>query len=483
MRETPSLAAALDKGAAANLSTAQGARPEDPRVSHLFLSAGALVDTGLLPEDLPQEATELPEAFTGPASTVQPGALGETLKDAGVPAATVGRRAQLVVMDREGQVPNTYPPEEPVSGLEEALTDGAGFVAVDAAGPEEAGRIVEAAREAGATVAVASPNAPPDSANLTPFMLGGPAGLLYSPTTRTEALLSNADVAPTLLAELDIEPPTEMQGNPATVRPGTIEQAERISGRLAFVAEKRAGVFVLVGALISAALVLGSLWKGRRGFYAVLLALPAIPAGALLATFFPLTNVPALAFLILAFAGALAVFWWKFSSSVSGAVAGTFLTVALLVAADAAAGGALMRFSVLGHNPAYGARFYGTGNEYAAVLAGSLTMGLGALAVARRLPAARGRCYRCARRSRSRATDDGRRCRWFAGARLRPGRHHRPATGKRVGEHCSLGGCWVSAGGGSVPVERFDSLPTFRTARGPRAVRSGSSRRRSASCC
>jgi hypothetical protein len=61
------------------------------------------------------------------------------------------------------------------------------------------------------------------------------------------------------------------------------------------------------------------------------------------------------------------------------------LSTAALVVLDAAAGGALERFSTMGHNPATGTRFYGVGNEYAAVLAGSLTMGVGVLAY-RRIP-------------------------------------------------------------------------------------------------
>jgi hypothetical protein len=58
------------------------------------------------------------------------------------------------------------------------------------------------------------------------------------------------------------------------------------------------------------------------------------------------------------------------------------------VVLDAAAGGVLERFSTLGYNPATGTRFYGVGNEYAAALAGGLTVGLGVLACRRRVPAA-----------------------------------------------------------------------------------------------
>lgn len=387
VERTPGLRETFRDGAVANLSTAQGARPADSRMGYVFLGAGARVDTAVLPPDLPDDPRKVTGAFEGPASTVRPGALGDALAEAGVRTAALGEHASLVVMDGGGNAPSTKT-SNPVSATKASLDDGAGFLAVEAAGPEQAGRISAAALQAGATTAVASPNAPPDSPNLTPFALSGSDGLLYSPATRTKGLISNADVAPTLLTNLGIEPPDGMQGRAATVRPGTLESAERLGDRLAFVAEKRLPVWGLIGTAGAAALALGALWKGRTGVYTVLLTLAALPAGALLAAAVPITNALAVAAITLLLAAALAGVCQKLSGPVSGALAGVCLASAALVAADAAAGGALMKLSTLGYNPAYGARFYGAGNEYSAVLAGSLAMGLGALAHGRRVPAA-----------------------------------------------------------------------------------------------
>lgn len=389
VEETPSLEEAFSEGAVANLSTAQGTAPTAPRMGYVLLGAGSRVDTSLLPEDLPEEPTEVPEAFGGPASSIEPGLLGEALSEAGVETATIGRRAKLVVLDPEDR-DLAYEGSQPVEHLEDALSEGAEFVAVDARSPEEAGRISAASQETGATVAIASPNAPngsASSANLTPFVLSGLGeSLLYSPTTRTRGLITSADVAPTLLARLGVEPPAEMQGRAAAGVAGAEASAERLDGRLSFVAERRFAVWLLVGLAMVLGTSLVMLWRGVAGAVYALLVLAALPAGALAVAAAQVTNAPIVAALTVLFAGALAALCRRLSGSVAGAVAGVFLVTAALILADAASGGMLMKFSTLGYNPAYGTRFYGIGNEYAAFLAGSLTVGLGALSYRRRLP-------------------------------------------------------------------------------------------------
>jgi hypothetical protein len=133
---------------------------------------------------------------------------------------------------------------------------------------------------------------------------------------------------------------------------------------------------------------MGILRGGRRGASAAMLALAALPAGALLAAAFPITGVVPVAALTALLAGGVTALSWRVSGYFAGALAWVALATAALVVADAAAGGALERFSTIGYNPATGTRFYGVGNEYAAVLAGSLTMGLGVLVHRRRPPTA-----------------------------------------------------------------------------------------------
>ena len=249
--------------------------------------------------------------------------------------------------------------------------------------------MLKSPRKAGAKVAVASPNAPAGSANLTPFALDGSEdGLLYSPTTRTEALVAGIDVAPAIITRLGAEPPREMQGRPANVRSGEAASAERLGERLSFVGEKRGEVWVSIGMISVLGALFATLWKGRTGASFVLLTLAALPAGSLISAILPIANTPAITASTLLFGGLLVAVYWRFSSSAPGVVAGVYLTTAALILADTVSGGALMKLSTLGYNPAYGTRFYGIGNEYAAFLAGSLTTGVGALAYRRRLPPA-----------------------------------------------------------------------------------------------
>jgi hypothetical protein len=392
VEKEPSLHEAFGDGAAATLSTVQGTEPPgDPRFGYVFLGAGSRVDTRFLPERLPADPTQVPGAFGGPASTVHPGSLGDALAHARVKAAAVGDRAKLIVMDSEGDVPLHYEGEDPLSSLETALDDGAGFVAVEAGDPGQAAKLVAAARRAGTAVAVASPNGPPEASNLAPFALvvpGAEGGLLFSPTTRTIGLLTNADVAPTLLAVLGVPVPPEMSGRMAEVRPGRAESAEFLQRRLSFIEEGGFRVWAVVGVLWAGALAVGTLCGGRSGTSLVVLALAGLPAGALLAAAVPVAGVLPVAALTALIAGGITVLSWRLSGDFPGTLALVALTTAGLVALDAAAGGAIERFSTLGYNPATGTRFYGVGNEYAAILAGGLTMGLAVLAYRKRPPAA-----------------------------------------------------------------------------------------------
>ncbi|HEX2729137.1 MAG TPA: hypothetical protein VHM16_05235, partial [Rubrobacteraceae bacterium] len=194
--EDPGLSPIFDNGAVASLSTSQGRAPEDPRMGYIILGAGARADTSVLPEDLPREREKISGSFTGPAATIHPGALGDALDQDDVRTAAVGGRASLVVMNSQGEVPISYGLGEPVKHLKDAFRRGAELVAIEVSDPRGARKVAAAARTARAVVAIASPNAPGGSANLTPFALAAPGdsdGVLYSPGTRTTGLMSNED--------------------------------------------------------------------------------------------------------------------------------------------------------------------------------------------------------------------------------------------------------------------------------------------------
>src|SRR3712207_452631 len=176
---------------------------------------------------------------------------------------------------------------------------------------------LEAARRSGAIVAVVSPNGPQQTPKLTPFALvqpGTEGGLLYSSTTRTTGLLSNADVAPTLLAILGVPVPPEMEGRVAEMRPGQAQSAELLQRRIWFVEEDGFRVWAMVGVLCLVALAVGTLRGGWRGASTIVPAVAALPAGALLAAAVPVTSVVLVAALTALFAGGLAALSWRLST-------------------------------------------------------------------------------------------------------------------------------------------------------------------------
>lgn len=375
----PGLAPVYEDGAVASMSTAQGQTPDDPRLNYVLLGAGTRADTSVLPERLPKARREMSASFRGPAATIQPGSLGDALAKAGIKTATIGERAALVVMDSKGNVPEIYGSGKPILKVRGALRSGAGFIAVEASSPREAARISSAAREAGATVAVTATNAPAGSANLTPFALSGPDGVLYSPGTRTAGLISSEDVAPTLLKRLNVPVPSEMSGQVAEVRDGSAEQIEQLQKRIAFVDEERGTVWALLAGSVVAAFALGAALAGREGIRWAMLFLAALPMGVLVPAAVPVTNAVFVAALAALVAGGAAMLCRRFARDPLTGMAWIALLTAVLMCADAALGGILMRYSVLGYNPAYGTRFYGIGNEYSAVVAGALPVAAGLL--------------------------------------------------------------------------------------------------------
>ena len=377
--ESSGLAPVFRDGAVATLSTAQGQAPEDPRMAYVLLGAGARADTSLLPDELPKDRAGIPNFFDGPAATIHPGSLGDAVAKANLQTAAVGERAALVVMDSKGDVSKTYEEGTPEQNLEKALWEGLDLIAVQASTSLETAAAIRTAQGRGATVAVTAPNAPADAANLTPFGLSGPDGVLYSPGTRTTGLLSSEDVAPTLLDRLGVEAPPQMAGRPAEVQPGNPKSPAGLQEHLAFVDEERSTVWTLLVGVAAAAFAFGAYLRGREGLRLATLFLVALPFGALVAAALPVANAVSVAGLAALAAGGLAAVAGKVSTEGLSSLAVVSLATVGFVALDAAFGGRVMSFSVLGHDPAYGTRFYGIGNEYSAVVAGALPLGMGLL--------------------------------------------------------------------------------------------------------
>jgi hypothetical protein len=203
-------------------------------------------------------------------------------------------------------------------------------------------------------------------------------GLLRSPSTRRDGIVTLADVAPTILSIAGIEPPASMDGRPMTLAPArdTTERLLRLDEDLVHAANARSRL--LRGFLVAAMVVLGGI--------AILLAtrrhVPAIAQGLLVAV-----CAAPLALLVeplVAHGGIAASAIWTAAASLGVALVITPLlgarralalvcgATAIAVLADLALGGALASRSPISYLIAEGSRFYGIGNELMGVVTGAL---------------------------------------------------------------------------------------------------------------
>ncbi len=236
---------------------------------------------------------------------------------------------------------------------------------------------------------------------LRSLILSGPGiepGTLTSSTTRTPALLQLTDLAPGTLNLMDVASPS---GVSFEVRASSAAPADRLDD-LVSDATKAATIHgslftfsilldvVFYGLFLLCAVLLTSAVIARRGGARIhsLLAwmsmiLATLPMGAFLAGLFPWAGfeLPHLGLGIsvivgsaLTLAVALLPPWgrtWR------GRVAGMALFSLLVIAVDLATGSRLQGNSLLGYNPIVGGRFYGLGNQGAAVFIVSLFIFLG----------------------------------------------------------------------------------------------------------
>lgn len=219
--------------------------------------------------------------------------------------------------------------------------------------------------------------------SLTPILMIGPGigpGILTSSSTRRRGLVTNMDVAPTVLLALGVEPPDAMLGSRIESR--RTESAlefllkfhdknqivESLSWLLRVILIFQIVVFAL--AWLTAAWLdraRGS-WLGLMNFLLTLAAsadlalLLAAPLGA--------NSVPAYIAAILATAGIITGVVMMLPGPVWRVSALAALYIAAIVG-DQFAGGPLAGGSVMGYYPQIGARFYGLGNEYMGFLVGA----------------------------------------------------------------------------------------------------------------
>lgn len=213
--------------------------------------------------------------------------------------------------------------------------------------------------------------------------------VLTSATTRRAGIVTNLDVAPTILAAFGIDSPSSFGGS--AVHTAASRDA---SGLIASVMERSiytgiqrrtilhpivtAYILVYVAALLYAGLRPGVIWI-QRALLVLLTVMASVPLSLLLLPLLNLRGVVSalcaaallsLALTLLAFSTARNPIW---------PIAIISLMTVIIILADAYTGNHLIKNSVLGYDPMGGARFYGIGNEYMGVLVGSTIMATTAL--------------------------------------------------------------------------------------------------------
>ncbi len=240
---------------------------------------------------------------------------------------------------------------------------------------------------------------------LRAFIAAGPGfepGSLSSATTRTPGLLQITDLAPGILDVLDVDSPravgfhsTPTDDDPQKRIDDLVAEAQKsttIHQNLSTFSITLDVIFYVL--FIACAILLNRSILGRRGGATLAphvhrflgwasLAIAALPMGAFLAGLVPWSRTaePGLG-LFLSVVGTAAVLfvlalippWGRTWRGRVGALAGANL---LILATDLATGSHLQANSLLGYNPIVGGRYYGLGNQGAAIFIVSLFIFLG----------------------------------------------------------------------------------------------------------
>ncbi|MEW5947068.1 MAG: hypothetical protein AB1742_12805 [bacterium] len=221
-----------------------------------------------------------------------------------------------------------------------------------------------------------------EARTLTPIlMIGGgiERGLLTSRTTRTRGLVSNVDVAPTVLAYFSIPVPSFMLGSPATVirAKDKVPFLMRFHDRDQFVESRSRWIwFIIIFQLTVLALAYITTVRlpltrpaWLQAMLYLILAAASLDLAVLLAAFIETETSAAYAATVMAMTGLFV----GMLSLVPGAARRMIVLCGAYTAAlvaDQLLGAPLSRESLLGYYPQIGARYYGLGNEYMGFLIG-----------------------------------------------------------------------------------------------------------------
>jgi len=225
---------------------------------------------------------------------------------------------------------------------------------------------------------------------LTPVVVFGAGvkpGLITSPTTRRPGIITNTDIAPTILKFFGLEPSVFMTGRAVYAVPGTdrlstlVEMNRRIV--FTFLARPVLSKGYVILQIIIIILAMAIMFLRRRSapnLEPFLLGLTAVPLSLLLiagVAFHSLTGyvLAAVGVTVVLVAVSLRLGFDRGLDPFIFVCLGTTLALSI----DVATGANLIKNSVLGYDPMSGARYYGIGNEYMGILIGAAIIGFTAL--------------------------------------------------------------------------------------------------------
>jgi hypothetical protein len=228
--------------------------------------------------------------------------------------------------------------------------------------------------------------------NFTPVIAYGQgfrSAYLTSGATRRDYIISNTDIAPTVLKFFNIDPVSTMIGRPmegqAVQGIDTIKTAQELSASAATVNRLRVPLvkgYILMLIVIILLSAIAIFWvprliKAIEPLVAALVVVPLVllPLGQLHCTADWEYIASAVAAIIIL--TALVILASKFDFFKAFIIIATL--TALAVDLDLITGSTMIQSSVLGYDPMAGARYYGIGNEYMGILLGAIII-LGAVA-------------------------------------------------------------------------------------------------------
>lgn len=219
---------------------------------------------------------------------------------------------------------------------------------------------------------------------LTPIIIKGSGydGLTTSLTTKRNGVITNIDLAPTVLSYFDIKSPVQMLGHPIKNISSTnkINYLENLNSLVVSIYNARpvvlkSYVIFLIIILVLYLLIFFLKREYLKFIKPIILGVMTVPLTLLLISIFGPMSIYLNILVIVLFTIALMLILRLFVRNEYNMFMVISLITAFTITVDIFTGAHLMKSSILGYDVIAGARFYGIGNEYMGVLIGSSIMG------------------------------------------------------------------------------------------------------------